>query len=235
MDRPHYKTRLGANLKAGWVFAILLSTLAPYAARRATGQEVVGHPYINPSEIKSKTCLTCHPGKKEAKFVHAAVELGCEKCHRISSENQTTAITLLASGGELCAKCHEAERLPVFHAPYKSGECLVCHNPHASDFPGQARAPANTLCLSCHGINQPDVKIDSESEMVSLPGGRAIPMDAYEAAPKVDDAHHPSGAPSASSHSSTGQQQQSPENPWDCLSCHEAHGGQARYLLRPAR
>jgi predicted CXXCH cytochrome family protein len=235
MDKTHPKTRLATRVRTGGVFAILFTALAPHMACCAAGQEVTEHPYIKTSEIKSQTCLTCHPGKMEGKSVHPAVELGCEKCHRISSENQSTAITLFEPGGELCAKCHETEQFPMTHEPYKSGECLVCHNPHSSDFPAQARAPANTLCLSCHGENQPNVKIDSDSKTVSLLGGRTIPADVYETALKVDEEHHPEGATPALRHSSPGRQAHSPETPRDCLSCHEAHGSEARFLLRPAK
>ena len=233
MSRLNGKTRLAAKLKVGWVTAMLFSTLATLTARHAIGQELVGHPYIDSSEIKSQICLTCHPGKKEGKSVHPAVELGCEKCHRVSSENQTTAITLLSSTGELCARCHEADRLPMLHAPYKDGRCLVCHNPHSSDFPAQARAPANTLCLSCHGQNQPGVKVDADTKTASLLGGRTVPIEIFETASKIDDARHPSGATSILSHSSVGRDESKAEIPRDCLSCHEAHGSQARYLLRP--
>jgi predicted CXXCH cytochrome family protein len=235
MDKSHPKTRLATRVRTGGVFAILFTALAPHMARCAAGQEVTEHPYIKTSEIRSQTCLTCHPGKTEGKFVHSAIKLGCQQCHRVSSEDQTTTVTLPKSGGELCAKCHEIEQSPMTHGPYKSGECLVCHNPHSSDFPAHTRAPANTLCLSCHGVNQPDVKIDSDSKTVSLLGGRTIPADVYKTAPKVDEGHHPDEATPALGQSSPGRQGQSRETLGDCLSCHEAHGGEARWFLRPAK
>ena len=235
MSRPCSNPCLFTKLKTGAAFAILLSALPTLMIRPVSGQEGAGHPYISPAQVKPQTCLTCHPGKLEGKFVHAAVRLGCDQCHRISSQDQTTTITLPKSGGELCAKCHEREQFAMTHEPYGSGECLVCHNPHSSDFPAQTRAPADTLCLSCHGENQPDVKMDSDSKMVLLLGGRTIPGDVYEAAPKVDEEHHPAGAAPSFSHSSPEGHVRGRENPRDCFYCHEAHGGKARYLLRPAR
>jgi predicted CXXCH cytochrome family protein len=36
------------------------------------------------------------------------------------------------------------------HDPAAEGECLECHNPHASDVPFQLRAAGQALCYSCH-------------------------------------------------------------------------------------
>ena len=113
-------------------------------------EEPVEHPFIEPKDIKAATCLTCHPQKSEGRFVHAAVRMGCASCHQIISEKNQTTITLFANGGNLCAKCHEPQRDPVLHGPYKSGQCLICHDPHSSEFKGQTRSDANSLCLACH-------------------------------------------------------------------------------------
>ena len=235
MNRPRPNVRHLTKLKIGLVSAILLPVVAPRVVRSTPGQKGAGHPYISPSQIKSQTCLTCHPAKLEGKSVHPAIKLGCDQCHRISSDDQTTTITLPNSGGELCAKCHEPEQFAMPHEPYKSGECLVCHNPHSSDFTAQTRAPADTLCLSCHGEKQPDVKIDSDTKTVLLLGGRTISAGVYATAPKIDEEHHPEGATPALSNSSLGRPAPGPANPRDCFSCHEAHGGKTRYLLRSTR
>ena len=68
-------------------------------------QTVTEHPYIEPKDIKSETCLGCHPDKKEGKFVHSAVASGCETCHQATSEKEKeeTTVTLVAQGGKLCA------------------------------------------------------------------------------------------------------------------------------------
>ncbi len=126
-------------------------------SHQVLAEEPIAHPFIEQTDIKSETCLTCHPEKKQGKFVHSAIGMGCESCHRATSEKSKMTITLLVTGGDLCAMCHEAGKDPIQHGPFKAGQCLVCHDPHTGDFKAQTRAPVNTLCLSCHEQNPPNV------------------------------------------------------------------------------
>jgi predicted CXXCH cytochrome family protein len=194
-------------------------------------QVTTEHPFIEPSAIKSETCLTCHPDKKEGKFVHSAVAMGCENCHQASSENGKTAITLVATGGELCAMCHEAKKDPVLHVPYREGQCLICHEPHTSNFPRQLRAETNLLCLSCHGVNQPDVKVDQEIKTVSLLGGRTLTLDDYRQAVKIGlDRSGTKGHPIVG-HPISGQDPRNKDAPLNCLSCHVPHSSALANLM----
>ena len=97
-------------------------------------EEPIEHPFIEPKDIKSQTCLTCHPEKKEGKFVHSAVRMGCENCHQAISEKNKTTITLVATGGDLCAKCHETRKDPVLHGPIRTANALpaMIHIPRNS-------------------------------------------------------------------------------------------------------
>jgi predicted CXXCH cytochrome family protein len=131
---------------------VLLLAFPAVLSPHALAQESASHPFIEQKDIKSETCLTCHPDKKEGKFVHSAVGMGCENCHQATSEKDKTTINLVAEGGALCAMCHEAKKDDVLHGPYKNGQCLVCHDPHSSEFKAQTRAAANPLCLACHGL-----------------------------------------------------------------------------------
>src|SRR5690242_7286135 len=36
------------------------------------------------------------------------------------------------------------------HKPFASGDCLGCHDPHASNNPGMLLADQKTTCLRCH-------------------------------------------------------------------------------------
>lgn len=227
----HSKSEIIARV----AIAVLLgvAALVWVANARVADEETGGHPFIRPDEMTSKMCLSCHPSKQEGKFVHSAISMGCEKCHQVTSENESTTVKLVAAKAELCAKCHETERHSVIHAPNKSNQCLVCHNPHSSDFPGQTRAPANTLCLSCHGANQPGVGVDFDTREVSLLGGRTIPLETYEAATRIGDPHPRRGVGSALGVPPMGRKPQNPEAARNCLSCHVAHGGRTAHLLRP--
>jgi predicted CXXCH cytochrome family protein len=153
------------------------------------------HPFIEKRDIKLETCLTCHPGKQDAKFVHTAVGRGCENCHQAASENYKTTITLLATGGDLCAMCHVAKKNPVLHGPYKAGQCLVCHDPHTGAYKAQLRAAVNILCLSCHGLGQPNVKVDPQTKSVVLLGEQKESLDEYARAPKIGGGHPENNPP----------------------------------------
>jgi predicted CXXCH cytochrome family protein len=198
----------------------LLSSLAVCA------EESVEHPYIEPKEIKSATCLTCHPEKKEGKFIHTAVRMGCENCHQITSRKSSTTITLLATGGSLCAKCHEAKREAVLHGPYKEGQCLICHDPHSSEFKAQTRSAGNSLCLECHA---PKPAAGGTVSLFSLQG---VSKAEFEAIPKIKldptlRFGHPCGAhPVAEAADPLHEGEK-----MSCLSCHAPHGSALPNLL----
>lgn len=137
-----------------YIFSYFLS---PFP--QAFGEEKPEHPFIEQKDVKSETCLTCHPEKKEGKFVHSAVTMGCENCHQANSENGKTTIALVATGKELCKMCHE-DKVPdpqkvALHSPV-ADNCTTCHSPHSSDNKAQVLLPtvgkteSENLCLMCH-------------------------------------------------------------------------------------
>jgi len=170
----HWATGRSVSLS---LVLLLGSLLGP--GSQVSGQEKGEHLFVEAKDIKTETCLTCHP-KKEAKFVHTAVGMGCENCHQAVSENSKTRITLIATGRELCAMCHEAGKEPVQHGPYMNGQCLTCHDPHSSEFKAQTRAAANSLCLACHGVQA------ATSDPVNLFNGQNISKADFEAIPKIE-------------------------------------------------
>lgn len=139
--------------------AVLFPALLLLLYRQIGAQTVPEHPYIDLGEIKTETCLGCHPDKKEGKFVHSAVGMGCENCHQAASENGKTTIALVATGKELCKMCHEdkvpdPQKVPL-HSP-AADNCTTCHSPHGSDnraqllLPTVGKAESENLCLMCH-------------------------------------------------------------------------------------
>jgi predicted CXXCH cytochrome family protein len=202
------------------IATVLCALAYPFANRETVAQTATEHPYIDPGKIKSETCLTCHPDKNEGRFVHATGAAGCESCHRSISEKRKTTISLAAEGGGLCTGCHQVKQSVVAHFPYKTGQCLVCHNPHSSAFPGQTRAAARTLCMSCHGEGSPDVKVDVSTKTVSLLGGRGIEFATYQRAQKVPSGHGEKSRSQSPSNSSAAEV--------NCLTCHNAHTSGAK-------
>jgi predicted CXXCH cytochrome family protein len=212
-------------------FCLLGFALLLIANLRVAAEQTTEHPFIEPDAIKSETCLTCHPDKGEGKFVHFAVAMGCESCHQAASENGKTSMVLVATGGELCAMCHKAKKDPVLHRPYRDGQCLICHDPHTSNFPRQARAETNVLCLSCHGVNRPDVKINREVRTVSLLGSQTLGFEDYRLATKIGlDRSGTSGHP-IMGHPITGKDPRKKDARLTCLSCHTSHSSALPNLM----
>ncbi len=211
----------GCLLLVGLAFA---SELAP--AQEA--QQTAGHPYIEQKDIKTETCLGCHPHEQEGKFVHSAIASGCETCHQATSDKDTqkTTITLTATGGDLCAMCHEATKDPVVHGPVKAGQCLTCHDPHASEFKAQTRADGNALCLACHALRR------TTADTVELFKTISISSSDFEATPKVRlDATQRVGHPFANHPVGNFPNPLNPKESMSCLTCHQHHSSTQQSLI----
>jgi predicted CXXCH cytochrome family protein len=212
----------GLALKGGATL-LVICLLAPFGVRAEEGVE---HPLIGPKDIKPETCLTCHPEKKEGQFIHTAVRIGCENCHQITSAKDKTTITLFATGGELCAKCHEAKKDRVLHGPYKNGQCLICHDPHSSQFVAHTRSGGNSLCLECHAPRP------ATADMVSLFSFRRISKADFEAIPKIElDPTLTFGHPCATHPVAQVADPLHAGERMSCLSCHAPHASMLPNLL----
>jgi len=116
--------------------------------------------------------------RAKEKYVHSPYEDGeCGDCHSVStsvsfrpafsgekstaSYNDRTGARLIAPREKICYECHDdmtPEELAsvgkYLHSPAEEGECLECHNPHASPFPNMLRKgdPVEKLCFQCHDL-----------------------------------------------------------------------------------
>jgi predicted CXXCH cytochrome family protein len=224
-------TRLAEGSKGG--LFLLLGILAALVLRvsKFSAVDSTEHPYVETRDLKPETCLKCHPTKNQGKFVHTAVGMGCESCHQTASVDNKTTITLIATGGDLCARCHDANKDPVQHEPFKTGQCLVCHDPHTSEYKAQTRAPVNTLCFSCHGQNPPNVNVNTETKLVTTLGDQRMSLEAYRQAPKLKlDPSGTSGHP-VMGHPLTGKDPRSKDGTLSCLSCHNPHSSALPELM----
>jgi len=56
--------------------------------------------------------------------------------------------------GKLCLNCHvtftDILKKSFVHTPVKTGECSVCHNPHASSYGKMLSDDTGKVCLKCH-------------------------------------------------------------------------------------
>ena len=210
----------------GQTFVALLFVICLLSPLGASAEEGIEHPFIEPKEIKPETCLTCHPEKKEGRFVHTAMGMGCESCHRIISEKNRTTITLLAAGGQLCARCHEARKDPVLHGPYQAGQCLTCHEPHSSPFKAQTRSAGNSLCLECHAPKL------AKADTVTLFSFQKVSKADFEAIPKITlDPTLDFGHPCATHPVARVPDPLHEGQKMSCLSCHTPHAAGMANLL----
>jgi len=92
--------------------------------------------------VETAACDSCHAP-------HSSVQRGllktsahpmmdqakCQSCHDNSTTPKPFAVT--QKGSRLCYQCHKAGDLMaggrIEHQPFQKGECLACHQPHASE------------------------------------------------------------------------------------------------------
>ena len=139
-----------------------------------------------PSSLGKSPCIGCH-GKMLAdyRFVHGpAASWACTTCHQRKATVEGTSA--LQGDEKSCSECH-AETMDGWktkkyqHGPTEAGLCIVCHNPHGSNFPYFVRMNTGHLCNSCHEkkILQPHVitgftwnghplKVDAENARLGM-------------------------------------------------------------------
>ena len=112
----------------------------------------------------SDLCFVCHESKRQefnSKIVHAPLEEGCLDCHDPhQSQRRFQLKGKEGSVSTLCFTCHEES---IFtkehrHGPVAVGDCIACHNPHASNHENLLLSPTahGEVCFSCHQDRQED-------------------------------------------------------------------------------
>jgi len=70
----------------------------------------------------------------------------CNACHEAGATN-----ALVAPRDQLCFRCHEFPQDPRYvHGPVVSGGCLVCHDPHSSQYRALLVSESDRFCFRCH-------------------------------------------------------------------------------------
>jgi predicted CXXCH cytochrome family protein len=77
----------------------------------------------------------------------------------------------LGASGKICLTCHvqfeEKMKAPFVHTPLKKGDCVGCHNPHASSHGKLLAAAANRVCAKCHGTMIPKNALSVHKDVAS--------------------------------------------------------------------
>ncbi len=99
-------------------------------------------------------CLDCHKDLTTRFKKHTKVEnKTCINCHQL---DMLTGATKHSTNTEtnLCYSCH-TDKIGQFaqdyiHGPVAGGSCIICHEPHGSQFDKNLVNPQQILCFSCH-------------------------------------------------------------------------------------
>jgi predicted CXXCH cytochrome family protein len=198
---------------------------------------------------EAKLCVECHDdptgGEQKKASVHDPVGSGeCTSCHTLHGAARKSLLT--AGVPKLCQECHDSiglgesgEEYQAPHDPVSSGECLSCHDAHASDTKPLLTKGEPALCFECHedprkagkGVDFPylhDALDDgclpchrahgSETKAMLVSPGADLCQECHD-----DVSRDAGGFPFASLHP--------PVEEGACVSCHRPHAGKFRKLL----
>jgi predicted CXXCH cytochrome family protein len=105
-----------------------------------------------------RSCLDCHKKLLSKRTIHPAIaqyarmEQGCPSCHEAPHGKNKATKSLTAAVPDLCFQCHDKEHFirKTVHPPVAAGDCMSCHDPHASDNALLLVEPVPYLCRTCH-------------------------------------------------------------------------------------
>ena len=126
----------------------MASTVTTWIAAFCITGAVLAAPPANLDYSGDCTRSGCHDSFSEQPVVHDPIG-SCDVCHEVDDEAKHT-FELAASGAELCQECHSAFEGKVPHGPAADGECLACHDPHASKHKALLIDGQVELCAGCH-------------------------------------------------------------------------------------
>ena len=107
------------------------------------------------AERQAYDCKECHGDLLEHDMMHFPAEDDCTNCHEATGashpSSDSVGFRLMDQLPALCYYCHEETQMKAHaHQPVTEGNCLGCHDAHASSGVSLLRLPEPDLCLSCH-------------------------------------------------------------------------------------
>ena len=117
-----------------------------------------GHSALAATPSKDRSCLDCHKKLIARAAIHpviaqyARMDQGCPSCHEEPHGKNKSKKSLIAVVPDLCLQCHDKAKMDrkTVHPPVAAGDCLGCHDPHASDTQSLLLQPLPYLCQNCH-------------------------------------------------------------------------------------
>jgi predicted CXXCH cytochrome family protein len=101
----------------------------------------------------TSTCFSCHKSLTAYPFIHGPASVwSCLSCHESGAER---VYAVRKPDTKVCFGCHieqksRWERNKYQHGPFTTGNCTICHSPHASENPFNLHKPTWDLCINCH-------------------------------------------------------------------------------------
>lgn len=197
-------------------------------------------------------CYECHSLIQQQFNGHVVGDENlCTNCHRLD-EDLTLKRTGVYTDMNPCFLCHK-DKIGEFakdfiHGPVAGGTCVVCHNPHGSEFEANLHSPVPVLCLFCH------TSIDEQTDPVQhapFSSGYCVECHDPHATGNRWVLNRSSGVLCIDCHEKvvTGSSHRHPvdampktalkkelalndEGRLECLTCHHPHSGSAQFLLR---
>lgn len=193
-------------------------------------------------DLTNANCIDCHnphaskkPNLLRENSHPPFEEKSCDACHTKGADGK---LQLAGAVNEICANCHDVVgkdmALPVKHAPFEGGDCVGCHNVHASDYKHLLKADGNTLCLNCHS----DIKALKDQTVQHRPFESGSCLDCHK--PHASEYPHLMTKPAKtfclSCHTELKDQLgkgavHSPVQTGECVACHLPHAGPNPSLL----
>lgn len=194
-------------------------------------------------------CIACHQAKEEEfnkKVVHPPVEDGCTSCHdphqspkrfqlkgKIDKNNSVSA---------LCFNCHDKTIFArkVQHGPVGAGDCIACHNPHASDNEKMLMAPKEEgkLCFQCHSdrrdsftLKQVHEPVKEDCGLCHDPHSSDHKMQLHKEVKELCKSCHLEQNPEVFEDLSTAKFKHVPVDQGRCPDCHRPHSSNYEPLL----
>ncbi len=191
-------------------------------------------------------CLVCHQAKKEEfsqDVVHAPVEEGCVDCH--DPHESAMRFQLKGDGGavsSLCFQCHESEMFTKEHrhGPVGSGDCIACHQPHASKNPSLLIAPQekSELCFRCHQDRKEDFSMKhvhppvvEDCGQCHDPHSSPARFQLHQAGAELCVTCHEDLSPDVYSDMNQAKYKHLPVDEGRCTACHRPHSSEYQPLL----
>jgi len=210
-------------------------------------------------------CADCHKDvTQQRKHVHGPVAAGsCAACHNAHRADHPKL--LVAEGRDLCVGCHDQmdkdlKQAKFIHKPVaaEGGDCLKCHEVHASNEIMQLKQAPLALCTSCHEDVKKKVETAAHKHsavvtgqaclschtphgsqlarlMKDVPSKMCLSCHDKKIEPGKDGKAGPDHVIAAVAElGKPGLNKHGPIRDGNCAGCHEVHGGpEAKLLAKP--